>query len=496
MKKISSRMLILLWTFAFTAPTEKELLQSILEQLKLIRQELSMLRESLKGPTAGTEILSSLQEEIRSLRSEMELLKKQIERAPSQAQEPAPSPTVPPSPPSEVEVSIEGSLFLGSENAPVVVVEFTDYECPYCARHFRETLPRIRADYVETGKVKYILKDFPLSFHMQAKPAAIAARCAGAQEKYWEMHDRLFAQQRNLGTQLFQQLAQELGLNLQTFSQCLNSGTFDAQIDADIASARQIGVAGTPSFVIGKPTAAGTASGTLVRGAVPFERFQRIIESFLHPSTRGQTRTTPVQEQKPAPLPPEPQTPRAATVRASIDDDPILGNPDAPVTIIEFSDYQCPVCARFWREVLPRLKKEYLFPGKARLIYRDFPIAFHPNAQISAESAHCAGEQGKYWEMHDMIFQNQKDLSAENLKQFAQQMSLNPYLFNACLESGKYREEVLKDLEDAKKIGVRGTPSFVVGRTQKGKEVEGTLYTGLGSVDTFFARIDSILSEE
>jgi len=158
----------------------------------------------------------------------------------------------------------------------------------------------------------------------------------------------------------------------------------------------------------------------------------------------------------------EPTQP-AGKISASIDDDAVLGDPDAPVTIIEFSDYQCPFCGKFWAETLPSIKSQYIDTGKVKLVYRDFPLtSIHPLATPAAEAAECVRDQGgdeAYYEMHDKIFGNQPSLSTANLDIWAQEIG---YDISSCLESGKFRSEVQKDLADAQAAGGRGTPYFLV----------------------------------
>ncbi len=164
------------------------------------------------------------------------------------------------------------------------------------------------------------------------------------------------------------------------------------------------------------------------------------------------------------------QPPAAAPVKVSADDDEVLGEPDAPVTIIEFSDYQCPFCGRFWSETLGQIKTQYIETGKVKLIYRDFPLSsIHQYAQKAAEAAECAGEQGKYYEMHDKLFENQRALDTESLKSYAKDIGLNTDDFNDCLDSGKMTSEVNKDFSDGQSYGVRGTPAFFI----NGKLVSG-----------------------
>src|SRR3989338_7033099 len=157
-------------------------------------------------------------------------------------------------------------------------------------------------------------------------------------------------------------------------------------------------------------------------------------------------------------------------VEVSVDDDPALGNKKAPVTVIEFSDFECPFCRSFWRYGLPLIKSTYIDTGKVRFVYRDFPLSFHPGAQVAAEAAECAEDQGKFWEMHDKIFQEQDkqgqgtvQFNLESLKKWAGEIGLDTNKFNNCLDSGKYSNEVSKDLSDATSSGGQGTPYFVIG---------------------------------
>ena len=168
--------------------------------------------------------------------------------------------------------------------------------------------------------------------------------------------------------------------------------------------------------------------------------------------------------------------PQADPVRISADDDPIIGDPNAPITIIEFSDFQCPFCARFNAQTLPLLMDEYIQQGKVKLVFRDFPIQnIHPNAVSASLAAECANEQGKFKEMHDILFDNQRQWSniatVEALSlfnQYATSMQLDETTFSSCISSGKYVEEINKDLNDGRSYGVSGTPGFFIGSDQIG----------------------------
>jgi protein-disulfide isomerase len=159
-------------------------------------------------------------------------------------------------------------------------------------------------------------------------------------------------------------------------------------------------------------------------------------------------------------------------VDVSEDDDAVIGEDDAPVTIIEFSDFECPFCSVFWRDTLPLIEENYVDTGKVKIIFRDFPLDIHDNAQKAAEAAECAREQGgdeMFWEYHDVLFDNQDKLSLIELKNYASQLGLDIGKFNSCLDSGKFENEVLADLQDGIDAGVSGTPSFFV----NGKMIEG-----------------------
>ena len=144
------------------------------------------------------------------------------------------------------------------------------------------------------------------------------------------------------------------------------------------------------------------------------------------------------------------------------DDDVFKGNPDAPVIIVEFSDFQCPFCATFYQNTLSQIEENYIKTGKVKFIFRDFPLPGHLNAQKAAEAAECADEQGKFWEMHNMIFDNQGAIGVVDLKQNAKSLGIDITAFNNCLDSGKYADEVIKDMNDGVVVGVSGTPTFFI----------------------------------
>ena len=166
----------------------------------------------------------------------------------------------------------------------------------------------------------------------------------------------------------------------------------------------------------------------------------------------------------------------AAPVKISIDDDPIIGDPNAPITIVEFSDFQCPFCARFHVQTLPAIIEEYIEQGKVKLVFRDFPIqSIHPNALPASVAAECANEQGKFKEMHDVLFEKQNEwnrietVQALSLfSQYSADIGMGQEEFDSCLTSGKYIEEIQNDLNDGRDYGISGTPGFFIGNDKIG----------------------------
>lgn len=169
---------------------------------------------------------------------------------------------------------------IGRQDAPVSIIEFTDLQCPYCARFATRTFPELRRNYVDTGKVRYVSRDLPLPFHAHAVPAAVAARCAGEQGRYWEFREALFAGQARLATAPYDEIARHFGLDVGRFGECRRDGRQEANVRADLALARSHGIASTPTFVIGR-LVDGVFQGETVSGAKPYEELAARIDALL-----------------------------------------------------------------------------------------------------------------------------------------------------------------------------------------------------------------------
>ena len=171
-----------------------------------------------------------------------------------------------------------------------------------------------------------------------------------------------------------------------------------------------------------------------------------------------------------------------------------MGRDDAPVTMVEFTDYQCPFCRRFETGSFAQLKKEYIDTGKVRFVSRDLPLEFHPNAPAAAVAARCAGEQNKFWEMRDaMMLDTATDLGPESILKYGQKTSLDMTAFSACLKDKKVTEAIKKDSADAGALGISGTPSFVIGKTDK-TEIAGVRIVGAVPFAVFDSTIKEMLT--
>lgn len=161
-----------------------------------------------------------------------------------------------------------------------------------------------------------------------------------------------------------------------------------------------------------------------------------------------------------------PAVPTGPVDVAERSDAPVIGNKNAEVVMYEFSDFQCPYCARFYKETLPQIKSEYVDTGKVKIVYRHFPLAFHPYAQKTAEAGECAARQGKFEAMHNSMFENSTsdgiNLSVDKLKGYANKIGLNTSKFNSCLDNGDTASVVSKDMADGSAAGVTGTPTFFI----------------------------------
>jgi protein-disulfide isomerase len=178
---------------------------------------------------------------------------------------------------------------------------------------------------------------------------------------------------------------------------------------------------------------------------------------------------------------------------------PTQGDQNAKLTIVEFSDYQCPFCGRFVQETLPQIENAYIKSGAVRYVFSDLPLeAIHPQALKAAEAARCAGEQGRYWEMHNQLFKNQAALSPRELSLHAQFINLDQPKFQQCLATDKYADQLHQSIVQAQSVGIDGTPAFLIGLTIPGKEQMRVVQVMFGAqpYSSFKAVIDRLLTSQ
>jgi protein-disulfide isomerase len=215
--------------------------------------------------------IDDLKTELRSIRGEMEQLKQTIHDLTT------PKPLV---------FDITGAPALGNDGAKLVMIEFSDYQCPYCMDYFSNTYRRLIAEYVKTGRVKYVARDFPVeNIHPKALEAAQAARCATEQGKFWEMHDSLFANQKNFASTGIADAATAAGLDIAKFNACFESRKYADAIHKEEDDTVKLGIKGTPAFFIGTPDPANPAKIKLVKGLIgsqPLPAFQQTLDSLLN----------------------------------------------------------------------------------------------------------------------------------------------------------------------------------------------------------------------
>lgn len=368
----------------------------------------------------------------------------------------------------------------GGVEAKVTLVEFCDFQCPFCQR-VNSTVEQLQRSY--GNELKVVFKHRPLPFHNRARAAALAAEAAAEQGKFWAMHDAVFANQSQLSDEDLARHAQALGLDVERWRRELLSERAQARVDADIRLAEQLGIRGTPSFLI---------NGRLLTGAQPLASFKTLIdEELVKANGLLQTGTAPARlyeeltkggAERAAPPPAQPPAAPEFS-RVELGDAPVLGPADALVTIVVFSDFQCPFCARV-DAGLSTLAEEYR--GRVRFVWKDLPLPFHTNALNAAIAAREAKAQGKFWEMKKLLLTNQSALDRTSLERYAKELGLDLGRFSAALDRQVWKSAVEADVAQAGQLGVHGTPVFFI---------NGMRVIGAQPAEVFRARIDEELKK-
>lgn len=374
----------------------------------------------------------------------------------------------------------QGWPYMGKADAPLMLEEFSDFLCPYCGRHFSQTLPTLVRDYVAKGTLKYVFRDMPLaSLHPTSQQGHVAARCVAEQgaARFWAMHDELFATQdkwRDLSdpSAFLEAAAKKVGANVESYRTCIAAGAEKTWVDESIATGTHtLKFNSTPTFRFvqsaalaskADPKTHGARAYTL-EGAYPVATFKAWLDAL------AAGKKPPGQEQKPAQLPywanekglaPDPAKPGFTHAG-----DPYKGDPNAKIAVIEFSNFQCPHCRKHALEVQPTLDKRFVDTGKIMWVFKNLPLRSLPQSTDAAVAGECAGNQGRFWQMYKALFAQQDSWSVSDpepvLRRIARGLGLDTREFAACLDSRKALQRVLDDMYAASGV-VSTTPSFIV----------------------------------
>lgn len=352
----------------------------------------------------------------------------------------------------------------GDRYAPVTIVEFGELECPYCKK-VDTTLAALKTQYGPT-KLRIVWKNNPLAFHKGARPAAIAAMAAfdlGGNTAFWRFHDQAFAAQKALVDESFASWALDAGVDMVKWREAVAAQASAPKIDADMALGKAAGVKGTPAFFI---------NGVLLSGAQPITKFTEVIDAqqaaALAAIAAG-TRPADVyvklslenQAKNPAPKD-DGSAPKDETTvwRVPVGGSPSRGPATAPVTIVEFGDFQCPFCLRS-EKVLSEVRER--FGPKVRVVWKHNPLAFHAHAAPAAELAIQAfTEQGDagFWQVHDALYANQTRLEDTDLIALGKRLHLRGAA--AAIASKKHDAQIKADQRLATSLEAKGTPTFFI----------------------------------
>jgi protein-disulfide isomerase len=369
----------------------------------------------------------------------------------------------------------------GAAATKVTIVEFSDFQCPFCKR----AEPTVKGVLDKYGKdVSLVWMNQPLPFHDHAMDAATAFQAAARQggDKAWKLHDKMYDNNTALTRADIEKYAGEVGLNTSKFKKDWDDPKIKSEVEADQKAATAAGANGTPTFFI---------NGRELVGAQPQDAFEKLIDEEIKKADELIKKGTPLKDvykkrieeaalAAPAAAPSAPAAPEGKQ-DIKLGDAPVKGPSGAKVTVVAFSDFQCPFCSRAV-PVMKQIEDEY--KGKVKIAFKQLPLPFHDKAHLAAEAALAANEQGKFWQMHDKLFANQQALDRPNLEKYAEEIGLNMTKFKAALDSGKFKDKVDSDAKEGAAVGATGTPTFFI---------NGTKVVGAQPFDAFKTVIDTEL---
>ncbi len=359
----------------------------------------------------------------------------------------------------------------GERLAPATIVEFSDFECPFCKRA-EDTLALLKKSY-GPKKLRVVWKNEPLTSHPNAKPAAIAAMAVfdlEGSDAFWKFHKRAYGDQTHLDADAFARWASLAGADRRSFTDKLGDDAIAKKVSDDTALGQSLGVKGTPAFFV---------NGRLLSGALPKDKFEEAIDLALaEAKVEGDKGTAPdkiyvtltqrnYKKDTPAPDPQDDHT----LYRVPVGGSPVLGPKTALVTIVEFADFQCPFCGRA-EATLSQLRAHY--GDKIRIVWKDAPLPFHKRAMPAASFAReVRAKKGDdaFWRAHDLLFANQKNLEDADLQTYSSTLGFDGTALAAAAQSEAHKKEIAEDQDLADAIGATGTPVFYIdGRKLNGAQ--------------------------
>ncbi|HEX9114791.1 MAG TPA: thioredoxin domain-containing protein [Anaerolineae bacterium] len=379
-------------------------------------------------------------------------------------------------------VDSDGNFYRGDPKAPVKMVEFSDFQCPFCSRYALDTGGQVDETYVATGKVLLVFRHFPLeAIHPNALPGAKAAYCAGQQKPalFWAMHDWMFATQTSWSAQgnasdALRKQAVALGTDGAKYDACVADAATEARIRKDIADGTKLGVQGTPAFFV---------NDWFINGAVPITEFNDKIGKALNGQHPAPTPT-------PLPAGVQPYDPDPNRPGRTYDGSPSLGDAKAPLVWISFNDFKCQTCAQFAKDTETALRTKYVDTGKMRFVAKFYPT----DAPHAAVASLCALDQGKFWEYRDALFTHQsewKDDDKAALTGYAKTLGLDEAKFTKCLADAPGQPQIDEDMSVGQQIQMDRLPYFLVINPTK---QTGSRIPGAQSLADISKTIDSILN--
>ncbi len=372
-------------------------------------------------------------------------------------------------------VPVVDSPTLGPATAPVTVVMFADYQCPFCGRGWKTVSELLK---LYPGKIRFVYKHYPLPMHPRGRVAAEAALCVMKQKglaAFWKFHRRAYTHHEDLSDAKLAEDAKAVGADPAAVKKCYTDGTQRALLTRDLKLGTSLGVSGTPAFFINGKKLSGAqpldafktayadalkrAEAAIKSGVKPADVYQHLIKD-------GATKPVYLKGKGPSsardPQDPPELDPKVAFRIPVTRNDAAEGPADALVTIVVFADFQCPACA-VASQRLAQLRKD--FPKDVRVVYRHHPLPMHSDAQLAAEAALAVraqkGDKG-FFAYHDKLYANQQDLSRPALERMAKELGVDMARFKKDLDAHTFKAAVERDAKFAQQMGMTGTPALYI----------------------------------